>query len=86
MMIDQFFNPDGSLKSIPARSAKKIEVLRKIAMSIKPEKIYPEKELNEELAKFHNDTASLRRYMIEFGIMERDKQSNYWLTRAPRQD
>ena len=80
-MIDQFFNTDGSLTHIPARSSKKIEVLRRIALGLKPELIYTELELNEFLKKFHDDTASLRRYMIEFGIMERDKASNYWLAR-----
>ena len=77
--VDHFFNTDGSLIQIPARSSKKIQVLNRIAMSLETNHRYSEKELNELLAKFHFDTASLRRYMIEFGIMDRDNSSNYWL-------
>jgi hypothetical protein len=31
------------------------------------------------IAKFHPDTAAFRRYMIEYGILERDGESVYWL-------
>ena len=40
---------------------------------------YPEKELNAIIAKYHDDTAAIRRYMIEFGILERDGESVYWI-------
>ena len=31
--------------------------------------------LNTIIAKFHDDTAAIRRYMIEYGILERDTES-----------
>jgi hypothetical protein len=37
-----------------------------------------EKQLNEIIAKFHPDTAALRRHMIEYGILERNGESVYW--------
>ena len=77
--IAQFFNADGSLIHIPARSSKKIEVLNRIALTLDPSMKYTEKELNQVLSRFHSDTASLRRHMIEFGVMQRDSASNYWL-------
>lgn len=77
--VEQFFKPDGSLTNIPARSSKKLEVLKIVASRLEPGRVYPEKELNQILASIHPDTASLRRHMIEFGIMTRDSQSNYWL-------
>jgi hypothetical protein len=78
--IDQFFNPDGTLMSIPVKSAKKIAVLLHIARDLSPTIKYPEKQLNEIIAKFHPDTAALRRHMIEYGILERDGDSVYWVT------
>jgi hypothetical protein len=32
----------------------------------------PEKQLNLIIARYHEDTASLRRHMTEHGILERD--------------
>jgi hypothetical protein len=78
MSVDQFFSEDGSLISIPARSSKKIEVMKRIAKEFSIGVIYPEKDLNEIIARFHSDTAAIRRYMIEFGIMERNTNSEYW--------
>ena len=79
LKIEQFFRADGSLISIPVKPSKKLAVLRKIAMRLEPGKRYPEKLLNQELAIFHEDTAALRRHMIEYQILVRDKQSVYWL-------
>ena len=75
--IDQFFNPDGTLISIPAKSAKRIAVLHRIAQELSPTTRYPEKKLNAIIATFHDDTAAIRRYMIEYGILERDGESVY---------
>ena len=76
--IDQFFRPDGTLISIPVKLAKKLAVLRHIASDLSPDTKYPEKQLNEIIAKYHDDTAAIRRYMIEYGILERDGESVYW--------
>jgi hypothetical protein len=80
--IDQFFRPDGTLISIPVQLAKKLAVLRHIASDLSPDTKYPEKQLNEIIAKYHDDTAALRRYMIEYGILERDGESVYWLSKS----
>ena len=77
--IDQFFRPDGTLISIPVKPAKKIAVLRHIASNLSADTKYPEKELNAIIANFHDDTAAIRRHMIEFGILERDGDSVYWV-------
>jgi len=78
--IDQFFRPDGTLISIPVKLAKKLAVLRHIASDLAPDTKYPEKQLNEIIAKYHDDTAALRRHMIEYGILERDGESVYWVS------
>ena len=38
--IDQFFNPDGTLISIPVKLAKKLAVLRHIAADLSPDTKY----------------------------------------------
>ena len=78
--IEQFFNPDGTLISIPVKAAKKIAVLHRIAQEFSPGTRYPEKELNAIIAKFHDDTAAIRRHMIEYGILKRDAESVYWIS------
>jgi hypothetical protein len=79
MSVDQFFAEDGTLMSIPAKHSKKLEVLRRIASEFSSGVLYPEKELNEIILRFHSDTAAIRRYMIEFGILQRNSESVYWL-------
>ena len=78
--IDQFFRPDGTLISIPVKPAKKIAVLTHIAQELSPTTKYSEKELNLIIAKYHDDTAAIRRHMIEYGILERDGESVYWVS------
>ena len=79
--IEQFFNPDGTLISIPVKSAKRIAVLLHLARDLSPATKYPEKVLNAIIAKYHDDTAAIRRYMIEYGILERDSESVYWVAK-----
>jgi hypothetical protein len=81
--IGQFFRPDGTLISIPVKAAKKIAVLQVIASKLSSDTKYPEKELNAIIANFHDDTAAIRRHMIEFGILERDGESVDWLSAKP---
>ncbi len=77
--IEQFFRADGTLVSIPVKLDKKLAVLRHIAAELSPDAKYPEKQLNEIIAKFHPDTAALRRHMIEYGLLERNGESVYWV-------
>ena len=80
--IGQFFRPDGTLTHIPARLEKKLAVLHRIAKDLSSDLKYPEKELNQIIAKFHPDTAAIRRHMVEFKILDRNQQSVYWLIRS----
>jgi hypothetical protein len=77
--IEQFFAADGSLVSIPVKAPKRIAVLNRIAQGFADGTRYSEKEVNEVISRFHDDTAAIRRYMIEYGILERDNKSFYWL-------
>ena len=70
MVLRNILLPDGRLKVIPAQRKKREVVLRHILKSFQPEVHYTEKQVNEILARFHDDTATLRREMIVYKLME----------------
>jgi hypothetical protein len=40
---------------------------------------YSEREVNEVLKEFHPDTAILRRYLVDYGFLARERDgSRYW--------
>jgi DNA-binding MarR family transcriptional regulator len=66
------FLRDGRLVSIPAQDKKKQAVLRYLmAQCFGEDRAYPEPEVNERLAAYHEDVASLRRYLVGAGLMTR---------------
>ena len=69
--------PNGRLKIIPAQRKKREVILRHILKEFKPEVHYTEKQVNEILARFHDDTATLRREMIAYKMMKRT-EGEYW--------
>jgi len=71
--------PDGRLKVIPAQRRKREVVLRHILKEFQPGVRYPEKQVNEILARFHEDTATLRRELIVYKMMARES-GEYWRT------
>ncbi len=76
-VLDDFLLPDGKLKSIPAQRKKLEAVLQHIAMEFKLEEQYTEKQVNEVLARYHDDTATLRRELIGYRILAR-AGGKYW--------
>ncbi len=79
-ILRDFLLPDGRLKSIPAQRKKLEAVLRHVAMVFKPGRRYSEKEVNELLSRFHEDTATLRRELVGYRILERQGGGgDYWL-------
>jgi hypothetical protein len=71
------FVRDGRLLSIPAQHAKRLEILDRLAQEVEPGRRYPEREVNTRLARWHPDTAALRRYLVDDGFLERDA-GEYW--------
>ncbi|WP_139905128.1 DUF2087 domain-containing protein [Clostridium thermarum] len=68
------------LKKFPAREKKKVIVLKKIAGAFIPKKRYTEQEVNDILKSIYDDFVTLRRYLIEYGFMERTKDcKEYWI-------
>jgi biotin operon repressor len=78
-VIRDFTRPDGSLKEIPAQRKKLEAILRYVVRDFEPGKRYPEKQVNETLSRFHEDTASLRRELVAAKLMERaGGGGEYW--------
>ena len=58
---------------------KLLVILRYVRDHIEPGRDYSEKEVNAVIARFHPDTASLRRAMIDCGLMKREAAGGkYW--------
>jgi predicted transcriptional regulator len=79
-VVRDFTKRDGSLKTIPAQQKKLEAILRHVVKSFDIGKRYSEKRVNEILSQFHEDTATLRRELIGFGLMEREGGGEYWRT------
>ena len=72
-------NPDGSLKQIPLQPAKLRVILDYLINAFSVGANYSEKEVNMILARFHPDTAGLRRDLIDAGMLARELDgSRYW--------
>jgi DNA-binding HxlR family transcriptional regulator len=76
-VLRDILRPDGRLKVIPAQRKKREVVLKHILKSFQPEVHYSEQQINEILAHFHEDTATLRREMISYKMMRR-AEGEYW--------
>jgi len=78
-VVKDFTKRDGSLKTIPAQQKKLEAVLRHIVKAFEVGKRYSEKQVNEILSGYHEDTATLRRELIGFGLMGREGGGGeYW--------
>ena len=65
------FLVDGRIKQLPARRKKRQVLLRHIVSSFERERVYREAEVNAILARFNEDVATLRREMVDTGLMIR---------------
>lgn len=71
---------DGKLDIFPRKEKRKLIVLQNILKHFEANKIYSEKEVNEILKTIYSDFATIRRYLIEYGFMDRSKDcSKYWI-------
>ena len=76
-VVSNFFKY-GRLTHLPTQRKKREIVLTEIAKQFEAGKKYDEKEVNEIIHRFHEDHCTIRREMIAFGIMQREKET-YWL-------
>jgi predicted transcriptional regulator len=78
-VVRDFSRRDGSLKTLPAQQKKLEAILRHVVKSFEMGKRYSEKRVNEILSQYHEDTATLRRELVGFGLMKREGGGGeYW--------
>ena len=67
------------LKTFSTKEKRKLVILRKIITLFSQNRTYTEKEVSEILKSVYSDFVTLRRYLIEYGFMERSADgSSYW--------
>lgn len=72
--------PDGPMSTFPSKEKRKVVVLRHIAGKFSTGVQYTEKEINEIIKTAYPDYAMIRRYLIEYGFLDRKKDgSSYWV-------
>ena len=78
-VLASHLNADGSIKQIPVQAGERKVLLDYVLNAFEPGKTYKEREVNLLLARFHKDTASLRRYLIDADMLLRERDgSKYW--------
>lgn len=72
-VIRDYSRPDGTLREIPMQQKKFMAVLRHVVNVFDAGISYPEKQVNELLSRYHQDTATLRRGLVDNQLMVREK-------------
>jgi predicted transcriptional regulator len=80
-VLTSFLDKEGRIKAFPVQDKKFQVLLRYVLKSFEPGKRYTEKEVNEIVSRFNDDTASVRRGFIECKMMARESGGGaYWRT------
>ncbi len=69
--------------SIPTARGKRLVVLTHLAQEFEPGRRYSESMVNVVLGRWHPDTASLRRYLVDEGLLDREAAGEYWRSGGP---
>jgi hypothetical protein len=69
--LSRFFR-GGRLETMPARAKDRRAVLEYIVAGFAVARSYDEDEVNRQLQPFSNDFATLRRYLIDAGLLHRE--------------
>ena len=78
-VVKDYTRRDGSLKTLPSQRKKLEAILRYVVKAFDEGKRYSEKQVNEILARYHQDTATLRRELVGFRLMQRaGSGGEYW--------
>jgi len=79
-VLNTFCDAEGRIIELPMQRKKFEVLLRHVSKAFKPGKRYKEKVVNEMLSFYFDDTTTLRRGLIDHGIMKREGGGGeYWL-------
>lgn len=69
----------GRLEQFPRKQKHKLILLEEIAKKFELARMYTEPEVNEVLEGIYDDYVTLRRYLVDFGLLDRQADgSQYW--------
>jgi hypothetical protein len=81
-VLKAHLHADGTIKQVPSQPAKLKVILDYLISKFELNKNYTEKEVNMILRGFHEDTAGLRRELVDAGMLDREGDgSRYWRVR-----
>ena len=78
-VLATFTTSDGRIKAFPMQERKFRVLLRHVLPAFSHGVRYTEKRVNEILSRYNDDTARLRRWLVDFGYMAREGGGGkYW--------
>lgn len=78
-VLQTYLTPAGRIKAFPSQQKKFQVILRHVVEVFEPGQRYSEKQVNDMLRQFHDDTAELRRSLVEYRLMKREGGGrDYW--------
>jgi hypothetical protein len=78
-VLTTFLLPDGAIRAFPTQEKKYLVLLRHVLKEFQPGVKYTEKRVNQILKRFNEDTARMRRSLVEYRMMEREGGGGrYW--------
>jgi DNA-binding transcriptional ArsR family regulator len=84
-VLSTFLDADGRITAFPSQQKKYLVLVRHTLQAFEPGVVYHEAQVNERLARFSDDTARLRRSLVDFGFMRRDRDGGrYWRVEEAR--
>lgn len=81
-IIKKYFphGTDKKLKNFPPKEKLRLIIISQIIKNFNKDTIYNEKEVNQIISKSYQDYALIRRYLIEYGFLDRKPDgSQYWV-------
>lgn len=76
----RFFDVFGRIIQMPQKQKAKLELLDWLILQFQPDAAYSELQVNLILSEYHDDTAYLRRSLVEFGYLDRNPATGtYWV-------
>jgi len=78
-VLKNFTDEKGRIMAFPSQEKKLLVLLRHVVKAFEPNTRYPEKQVNEILASYNEDTAFLRRNLVGYKFMDREGGGGeYW--------
>ncbi len=78
-VLAAFTDSEGRITAFPVQEKKYLVLLRYVLQAFESGRQYTEKEVNEIISRYNEDTALLRRNLVDYGFMSREGGGGkYW--------